>query len=156
MKIRIISVGKTKEQFWRLAEVKFADRIQRYADLDLVVVRDASLEATRNVGLVKKLEAEKIMSKIEPGNFVIALDKDGRHMPSEEFARFIDQKMLHGVKCMAFVVGGPLGLSSDFVSQCQMSLSLSKMTLPHELAKIFLLEQIYRAFTIIKGEKYHK
>jgi 23S rRNA (pseudouridine1915-N3)-methyltransferase len=156
MTIKIISVGKTREKFWQMAEAEYAKRIQRYGELHLVAVKEASLEALKNVELVKQLEANKIQEKIGNDEFVLALDKSGQQMESEKLAQFLQNKMLHGSNRITFVIGGPVGLLQDFLKQSDLTLSLSKMTFPHEMAKAILLEQIYRAFTIVRGEKYHK
>ena len=156
MKIKIISVGKTKQKHWQLAEVDYAKRIRQYAELEQFFVKEASFDITKNVDLVKRTEAKALLGKIDDSDFVIALDKKGRQISSEQFAKFLQDNMLHGINKFTFVVGGPVGLPEEFLRQSDMVLSLSRMTFPHEMSKVILLEQIYRAFSILKGEKYHK
>ncbi|MFQ5753974.1 MAG: 23S rRNA (pseudouridine(1915)-N(3))-methyltransferase RlmH, partial [bacterium] len=120
MKIKIISVGKTKAKYWQLAEVDFTKRIQRYADLQLIYVKDASLESTKNVKVVKKIEAQRILDKITPEEFVIALDRCGTQMESRMFAQFLHNKMLQRINEFTFVVGGPLGLTQDFLQEADL------------------------------------
>jgi len=149
-------LGKTKERHWRDAEVNYIERIQRYARLQEIFVKEAAQNALKNEQLVRQVEAGQLLARIAPDEFVVALDNCGKEMTSEKFSDFVGKRMLHGMNRLTFVIGGPLGLDPDFTDSANLKLSLSKMTLPHELAKVFLLEQIYRAFTILKGEKYHK
>ncbi len=139
-----------------MAEVEYSKRIKRYAQLEHVFVKDASFESIRNAKKVMDLEANSISAKIRQNEFTVALDRKGKQMSSRGFAEFLRAKMLHGTSKIVFVVGGPLGLSEEFLKKVDSTLSLSQMTLPHELSKVILLEQIYRAFSILKGEKYHK
>ncbi|MFQ5864550.1 MAG: 23S rRNA (pseudouridine(1915)-N(3))-methyltransferase RlmH [bacterium] len=156
MKIKIISVGKRKEKYWQLAEEDYAQRILRYVQLEQLSVKEAPANVIKNIALVKKTEAKAILTKIDDSDFVIALDKKGKLYSSEQFAEFLQDHLLRGIKKSTFVIGGPLGLSEEFLNESDMTLSFSKMTFPHEMAKVILLEQIYRAFTILRGEKYHK
>ena len=156
MKIKIITVGKIKEQSWRTAEADYCKRIGRYTQLEDIFVKDAPADSIKNVRTVMDLEAKSILSKINENEFTIALDRQGKQLSSQEFAKFFNSKMLHGTNKITFVVGGALGLSETFRKEADFILSFSKMTLPHELSKVVLLEQIYRAFSILKGGKYHK
>jgi 23S rRNA (pseudouridine1915-N3)-methyltransferase len=156
MKIKIVSVGKTKRLHWQLAEKEFEQRIGFYADLSLVTVKEAPFDSLKNVDLAKRAEAQDLLKKIDRREFVIVLDSSGSQMASEKFADFFQQKMSQGQNQVTFVVGGSLGFDRELVQKANLKLSLSQMTLPHELAKVVLLEQIYRAFTILRGEKYHK
>jgi len=156
VKIKIISVGKTKQKHWQLAEEDYAKRVQRYAEFEQFHVKESPSDIIKNVDFVKKTEAKSILAKIDDSDFIFALDKKGKQIASEQFAKFLKDNMLHGVNKFTFVVGGPVGLPEEFLRQSDMVLSLSKMTFPHEMSKVILLEQIYRAFSILKGEKYHK
>lgn len=156
LKIKIISVGKIKEKNWQLAEIEYSKRIGRYAQIEHVFVKDAPFESKKNVGKVVEFEADSILDRIKGNEFTVALDRRGKQMSSELFAQFLSSKMVHGINKVTFIIGGPLGLADDLLKQVDFVLSFSKMTLPHELSKIILLEQIYRAFSIMKGEKYHK
>lgn len=156
MTIKIITVGKTKEKYAQLAEVEFVKKIKRYTKLQQIFVKDTPIDSVRNATLVKDREAGKIAGKISDSEFVVALDKSGKQLSSPKFAQFLQDKMLHGTNNFSFVIGGPLGLATHFLHSADFVLSSSKMTFPHELSKVMLLEQIYRAFTIIHNEKYHK
>jgi 23S rRNA (pseudouridine1915-N3)-methyltransferase len=153
MHIKIISVGKVKTRHWQQAESEYIERVQRYTDFQTVTVKDSFASRAE---LIKEQEASGILNKISADEFVLALDSDGQQMSSEEFAEFIRNKLLHGTNKLTFVLGGPLGLADSILKRANFVLAFSKMTLPHELCKVMLLEQIYRAFTIIRNEKYHK
>ena len=156
MKLKLISVGKTRARYWQLAEADFRQRIGRYAALTEVTVKDAGLDQDRDADRIKAAEGAEIAAQLQSGEYVISTDRGGEALTSVEFAGLLDQKMLHGQSRFAFVVGGPLGLSDDLLKRSDFRLSLSKMTFVHEMAKVILLEQIYRAFTILNRERYHK
>jgi len=136
--IQIIQVGKTKEKFLKDAEAEFKKRLSRYAKVKIDTVNDDS----------------KIAERVEKGAFKIAMEIAGQQYNSEEFADFIQRRQFEGGK-VAFIIGGPLGLPLDVIRMCEFKLSLSKMTFTHQMVRIFLLEQIYRAFTILEGKTYH-
>ena len=139
MKIRIIAVGKLKKGYVAQGVNDFKERIAHYTSLEIIEV-----------------EQENMPRYLSGKFFNIALDRNGKQFNSEDFAKFIEGKMVHFNKDLAFFIGGADGFSGDVVKSCDFLLSFSKMTFPHEIARLLLLEQIYRAFTIIKGEKYHK
>lgn len=156
MKIKLITVGKVKQSYWRQAEQDFLSRIKHYINLDQVVVKDAVNRGAINDDLVKAKEAKAITEKIAADEFLVALSETGQQLRSDKFAAFFQDKMNRGITKVTFVIGGPLGLSQALLKDADTILSLSKMTLPHEMAKVVLLEQIYRAMTILRQEKYHK
>lgn len=156
MEIRIITVGKIKQKAWQLAAADFVRRIERYTRVREITVKDAQWDSFKNEDLVRTAEAEEISRKISIDQFIIALDMNGEQIASEELAEFLQARMLHGQNKLTFIIGGPFGLAPAILEQADFVLSLSKMTFLHEMSKVILLEQIYRAFTIIKGEKYHK
>ena len=139
MKIRIIAVGKLKKGYVAEGVKDFESRILHYVPVEIIEV-----------------EGKDVPKYLSPKFFNIALDRNGKQFNSEDFAKFIEEKMVYFKKDIAFFIGGADGFSGDFVKSCDFSLSFSKMTFPHEIARLLLLEQIYRAFTIIKGERYHK
>jgi len=149
-------VGKIKEQSWRIAAADYSTRIQRYAQLEQVHVKDAPAESFKNARQVMDLEANSILSRIKEQEFTIALDRRGKQLSSQGFAKFLNERMVRGTNKITFIVGGALGLPESFLNGADFILSFSKMTFPHELSKVVLLEQIYRAFSILKGENYHK
>ena len=156
MNVKLISVGKTKAKYWQLAEADFKKRIQRYTNLVDVRVKDAGYDPDKQADRIKQIEAAEISKRIQTGDYVIATDLKGEHFSSQQFAEFLNNRILFGNSCFTFVVGGPLGLSESILTRADFRMALSKMTFVHEMARVILLEQIYRAFTILKGEKYHK
>ena len=159
MKITIISVGKIKEKFIQDGIKEYSKRLSRYCKLNLIEVNDE--KAPENLSLsqmqiVKDREGERILNKISLNSYVIALAIDGKALSSEQLSYELDQLALRGNSDIIFVIGGSLGLSYDVLKRSDFKLSFSKMTFPHQLMKLILLEQIYRGFKIIKGEPYHK
>lgn len=159
MKITIISVGKIKENFFSQAISEYAKRLSRYCRLTMIEVPDE--KAPENLSIadmtaVKNKEGQKILEKMPQGSFVVTLEMDGRQMTSEELAQNFEELALRGSSHICFIIGGSLGLGDAVSSSSNLKLSFSRMTFPHQLFKIMLLEQVYRAFKIIKGEPYHK
>jgi 23S rRNA (pseudouridine1915-N3)-methyltransferase len=157
--ISIVSVGKLKEKYLKLGIDEFTKRLTAYAKIELVEVPDekapeqlSELEMIQ----VKQKEGEKILSKISPDTYVIALAIDGKMKSSEELADSLDKLATYGKSKIAFVIGGSLGLSNEVLQRADEKLSFSKMTFPHQMMKLILLEQVYRAFRINRGEPYHK
>lgn len=159
MHITIISVGKLKEKYLKMGIEEYSKRLSAYAKMDFIEVPDE--KAPENLSeadmlLVKKKEGERILAKIGVDTYVIALAIEGKLKSSEELAADMDKLMTYGRSKVAFVIGGSLGLSDEVMQRSDEKLSFSKMTLPHQLMKLVLVEQIYRGFRIIKGEPYHK
>lgn len=158
MKISIVCVGKVKEKYFVDAIKEYCKRLSRYAEMNIIEVNDEkcpeSLSPAEEMQ-VKIAEGERILSKIKDG-FVIALAIDGKMLKSEELALFIQDKMVMGISHIYFVIGGSLGLSDEVLKRADYKLSFSKMTFPHQLMRVILLEQIYRAERIMKNEPYHK
>lgn len=156
--IRIICVGKLKEKYWDAACAEYLKRLGGYCSPSVVEVREARLPAnpsSADESNVIEKEGKDILDKIGQGDYVIALDIGGRELGSEEIASKIADVSLHSSK-IDFVIGGSLGLSDAVKKRADMRLSFGKITLPHQLARVVLLEQIYRAFKINAGETYHK
>ncbi len=139
MKIKLFAVGKLKARFARIAADEYKSRIVHYVPFEVIEVKE-----------------EAIVQNLSENYFNVLLDQRGKMFTSEQFAQFINEKLVHYQKDIAFFIGGADGFSDTERKKADFLLSLSKMTLPHELARVFLLEQLYRAFTIIRGEKYHK
>lgn len=159
MKITIISVGKIKEKFFSQAISEYVKRLSRYCRLTMIEVPDE--KAPENLSIadmtaVKNKEGQKILEKMPQGSFVVTLEIDGKQMTSEELAQNFEELALRGSSHICFIIGGSLGLGDAVSSASNLTLSFSRMTFPHQLFKIMLLEQVYRAFKIIKGEPYHK
>ena len=158
LNIKIICVGKFKEKYWEAASAEYMKRLGAYCSVSVTEVKEEKLPAhasradEENV-IIK--EGKSILDKIGSGDYVVALDIGGRELSSEELAAKIAQISFTN-STIVFVIGGSLGLSKEVKSRAAMRLSFGKITLPHQLARIVLLEQIYRAFKINAGEAYHK
>ncbi|MDL4840966.1 23S rRNA (pseudouridine(1915)-N(3))-methyltransferase RlmH [Aquibacillus rhizosphaerae] len=159
MKITIIAVGKLKEKYLKLGIQEYSKRLGAYATLDMIEVPDE--KAPENMSEaemveVKRKEGEKILAKIGADSFVISLEINGDMLTSEDFAKKLDNLATHGKSKITLVIGGSLGLSQEVQKRSDYALSFSKMTFPHQLMRLILVEQIYRAFRINRGEPYHK
>ena len=155
MKIHLITIGKLKTAHWRDAAGDYTTRLQHYADFRLTELKD-SPRSSDPPEKVKQQESQKILQTLSAHAYTVALDKEGSLFSTEKLANFLREKQNYGPQTIEFCIGGPQGFSRDFVQQCDHSLSFSKMTFPHDLARVMLLEQLYRAFSILRGEKYHK
>lgn len=159
MKITVIAVGKIKEKFYRDAVSEYEKRLGRYCKPEIIQVEDERTpdRASANLTeLVKKKEAERILKYLKEDAFVVVLDIRGKAYNSEEFADQIESLAIRGVSHIQFVIGGSLGLHEEVCKKADLTVSFSKMTFPHQLMRVILLEQIYRAYRIISGEPYHK
>ena len=159
MNINIIAVGKIKEKYIKEGIKEFSKRLSRYASLKIIEINDEKAPenlSDRDMQIVKEKEGEKIIQKLSQNSYLIALTIDGKQLSSEELSEKMGDIMLEGGSDITFVIGGSLGLSDEVVNKCKYKLSFSKMTFPHQLMRIILLEQIYRSFRIIRGEPYHK
>ncbi len=159
MNIDIICVGKVKERYLRDAIAEYAKRLGRYCKLNILEVADEKTPDHASEGMerhIKAKEGERIAKHIKPGAFVIALAIDGQQLDSVGFARTISQLGLQGASHLQFIIGGSIGLDDAIVKQADYRLSFSNMTFPHQLMRVILLEQIYRAYKINAHEPYHK
>lgn len=159
MQIDIICVGKVKEQYLRDAIAEYSKRLGRYCKLNILEVADEKTPEHASDGVerqIKAKEGERIAKHIKPGAYVIALAIDGQQVTSEGFARKIDQLGIQGVSHIQFVIGGSIGMDDAILRQANYKLSFSKMTFPHQLMRVILLEQVYRAYKINAHEPYHK
>ena len=159
MKISIICVGKIKEKFYRMALEEYQKRLSRYCKLEIIEVGDektpdGASEAEEKQ--IKNREGEKILRLIKKDGVVIALAIEGKQLSSEELAGRINSLGIQGSSHIQFIIGGSLGLSEEVIQAADSLLSFSKMTFPHQLMRVILLEQIYRSYRIIQGEPYHK
>ena len=159
MNITLISVGKLKEKYLKDAIDEYSKRLSRYCKLEIIELPDEKTpdNASEKEELqIKEKEGELILSKVKDNAYVIAMDLKGKNITSEEFAGFIENLGVTGNPNITFIIGGSLGLSQKVISRANYKLCFSKMTFPHQLFRVMLLEQIYRAFRIIKNEPYHK
>ncbi|MDQ0163284.1 23S rRNA (pseudouridine(1915)-N(3))-methyltransferase RlmH [Bacillus alveayuensis] len=159
MNIHIISIGKIKEKYLKQGMNEYLKRLSPYAKVDIIELPDEKAPESlseQEMEQVKEKEGERILAKISPDTYVIALAIEGTMKSSEQLAESLDKLATYGKSKIAFVIGGSLGLSQTVMSRANESLSFSKMTFPHQLMRLILLEQIYRAFKINRGEPYHK
>ena len=159
MKITVIGVGKIKEKYFTDAIKEYAKRLSRYCKLEIVEVADEKTpdSASDNVNrMIKAKEGERLLSCIKDDMYVIALAIDGKMLDSVELSEKIASLGISGKSDIAFVIGGSLGLDDKVLQRADYKLSFSKMTFPHQLMRVILLEQIYRSFRIMKNEPYHK
>lgn len=154
MQIVLLTVGKCRQAGFRAAAQDYIQRLRHYATFSEIEIKEE--RATIPVADVLRKEGERLLQAIPGGAYVIVLDPSGQPCTSDAFANRLSGLALQGKGRLAFVVGGAFGLSEDVRNRAAWMLSLSAMTLPHELARVLLLEQIYRACTILRGEKYHK
>ncbi len=159
MKVNIIAVGKLKERYLKDGIAEYSKRLSRFCDLKITEVGDEQAPETLSAAQedqIKNREAARVLGKVKDGAYLIALDTKGASKTSEEFACAIQSCMTSGKSNIVFIIGGSLGLGTDLIQKADMRLSLSEMTFPHQLTRLILLEQIFRAFKIINGETYHK
>lgn len=159
MNISIICVGKLKEKYLREAINEYSKRLSRYCKLDIIEVPDEKTpdNASQKEELqIKEKEGLNILKHVRSSMFVTALDLKGSMLSSEQLASFIKDAGINGNSNLAFIIGGSLGLSNQVLSRADFKLCFSKMTFPHQLMRVILLEQIYRGYRIINGEPYHK
>lgn len=159
MKITLITVGKIKEKYFSDAIAEYAKRLSRYCKLEIVEVADektpdGASEALENQ--IKEKEGERILAKVPEGAYVVALAIEGKQLDSEELADKMEKWNVNGVSHLVFIIGGSLGLTPKVLNRSDFKLSFSKMTFPHQLMRVVLLEQIYRSFRIRNNEPYHK
>jgi 23S rRNA (pseudouridine1915-N3)-methyltransferase len=160
MIIRIIAVGRLREKYWQDASADFARRLRPYARLEMVEVAEAHIKEAASPAEEKKAmqeEARSILEKLKRHSGpLVALDRMGKALDSPDLAAKLHKNILEGKTEVAFVIGGPLGLAAEVTLKADLVLSFSKMTFPHQMMRIILLEQIYRSFRIMHGEPYHK
>lgn len=159
MKITLVCVGKVKEVFYREAVAEYSKRLSRYCKLEIVEVNDektpdgiSALAAEQ----IREKESGRILDKIRDGAFVCTLEIGGKKFSSEGFSEWMEKQGVNGVSHIVFVIGGSLGLHESVRKRSNLALSFSDMTFPHQLMRVILAEQIYRAFCIMNGTPYHK
>ncbi|MBI6872912.1 23S rRNA (pseudouridine(1915)-N(3))-methyltransferase RlmH [Clostridium aciditolerans] len=159
MNISTICVGKLKEKYLKQAIDEYSKRLSRYCKLEIIEVPDEKTPdnaSEKEELLIKEKEGINILKHVKDNMFVVTLDLKGKMLSSEELAGFIKEAGIKGNSNIAFVIGGSLGLSKAVLDRADFSLCFSKMTFPHQLMRVILLEQVYRGFRIINGEPYHK
>lgn len=155
MTIKLLAIGKTdSSQLQELIEV-YQNRLQHYINFEIELIPD--LKKTKNLSeeQQKNMEGQLILKKLTPTDVLILFDEKGKHFTSIEFSQYLQKKMNSGIKQIVFLIGGPYGFSNDIYAKASGKISLSKMTFSHQMVRLFITEQLYRAFTILKNEPYH-
>lgn len=155
MKITLLFVGRTKEPFVRQGLDKYLRFLRVYGEVEVRELKEEKVHDLKEAPVVRKREAERILKALPPSSVVTALDERGQEFTSHEFAALLNGMQEQGVREMVFIVGGALGLDESVTVRANRLLALSRWTLTHEMARLVLLEQLYRAFTIITGKTYH-
>lgn len=156
--IQIVCIGKIKEKYLQDAINEYSKRLSKYCKLVITELPDEKIPDKLNDTLseqIKEKECAKIVNSVKKDSYIIALDLKGTEFSSEDFSKKIDEISMENSN-ITFIIGGSLGLTKDLLNQCNLKVSFSKMTFPHQLFRVFLLEQIFRAFKISHGETYHK
>ena len=159
MKITILAVGKLKEKYWKQAIAEYEKRLGAYSKIEMIEVPDEKAPETmsdKEIEQVKEKEGQRLLAKIKPRATVITLEIQGKMLSSEGLAKELQQRMTQGQSDFVFVIGGSNGLHQDVLNHSNYALSFSKMTFPHQMMRVVLIEQVYRAFKIMRGEAYHK
>ncbi len=158
LNIHIVCVGKLKEAFFRDAIAEYTKRLSKYCNLNIIELNDEKLPDkinSSNIENVRLKEGEKIISSLKKDSYIICLDLNAKQMSSEEFSKHIDDIALNYNSSITFIIGGTLGIHKNVLNICNEKLCFSRMTFPHQLIRIFLLEQLFRAFKISRNETYH-
>ena len=159
MKIKLVTVGKLKEKYLKDGIAEYSKRISRFAAVEMIELADEKTPDRSSDSENEKildLEGNRILSKIGDREFVVVLAIEGKTLSSEEFSKQLEQASINGFSTLTFVIGGSLGLSHQVKKRANLFLSFGRLTLPHQLMRLVLVEQIYRAFTIQQGSPYHK
>jgi 23S rRNA (pseudouridine1915-N3)-methyltransferase len=152
--MKLIAIGKTDEAFLVEGIEKYLKRLKHYVSFEIMVLNDVKTGKKLNIELQKEQEGRAILEKVQSNETLILLDENGKEFTSVGFANFL-QKKLNAGNNLIFVIGGPFGFSTEVYQRADAQLALSKLTFSHQMVRLFFVEQLYRAFTIIKGEKYH-
>lgn len=155
MKITLLCIGKTDDKFIQEGIDKYIKRLKHYISFNIIVLPDVKNVKSLSEAQQKEKEAELFNKNIQSGDFVVLLDERGKEYRSLEFSTFIEKKMVASVQHMVFLIGGPYGFAEEIKQRANSFVSLSKMTFSHQMVRLFFVEQIYRAFTIMKEEPYH-
>lgn len=155
MKICLLVIGKTDEDYLRNGLDIFLKRLPHYILFEMKIIPDIRKVKNLSQEQQKEKEGELILQQLQPSDELFLLDEQGMEASSVDFARFLEKKMLSGIKRLVFVIGGPYGFSPSLYAGANGKISLSKMTFSHQMVRLIFIEQLYRAFTILKGEPYH-
>jgi len=156
MRIRIVCIGESKLSYLKAGEQDFVGRLKHYTSVEVKQIRPIKHVKSKPQDQILQEEASLILNKLQGSSLNVALDSQGRMFTSEQLARQISNWQNQGKRDVVFIIGGPLGLHKNLLERADLMLSISRMTFTHDMIRLILLEQIYRAYTILKGEKYHK
>ncbi|VED58975.1 23S rRNA (pseudouridine(1915)-N(3))-methyltransferase RlmH [Staphylococcus simulans] len=159
MKITVLAVGKLKEKYWKQAIAEYQKRLGAYTKIEIIEVPDEKAPenmSDKEIEQVKQKEGQRLLAKVKPQSTVITLEIKGNMLTSEGLAKNLQQRMVQSQSDFTFIIGGSNGLHQDVLDRSNYALSFSKMTFPHQMMRVILLEQVYRAFKIMRGETYHK
>ena len=157
--IDIVCIGKIKEDFFQDAIKEYSKRLSKYCILNIIELQDEKIPLSlneNNENIIKQKESEKILSHIKKGSYIICLDLNGKEISSEELAQSINSLSLSGITNITLVIGGSLGMSKELLNSANQKICFSKLTFPHQMIRVFLLEQLFRSFKILNGEIYHR
>ena len=154
MKIKMITIGKTSDDYLREGVKKYVDRLKHYVNFEVIEISSLKMSHKNNTEVQKEKEGRELLKNIVESDFVVLLDEKGLEKTSSGFSGFIQKRMNTGIN-LIFVIGGPYGFSNDVYQRANIKMALSQMTFSHQMVRLFFIEQLYRAFTILKGEKYH-
>lgn len=155
MNIKLLSIGKTDDPALQQLISMYSERLGHYSKFDFEVITDIKKKKNLSQGQQKLEEGKKIIDRLNSSDFVVLLDENGRNYSSEAFAEYLQKRFNSGMKQLIFVIGGPFGFSDEVYARADTKLSLSRMTFSHQMVRLFFVEQLYRAFTILKNEPYH-
>lgn len=159
MKIKVFAIGKIKEKYLKDGINEYLERIKPYSQIEIIEVNDEPIIDSPHPSEIKKaidIEGSRVLKLLKPNDYLIGLDLNKKEITSPEFAEFLNKKFISGGSNISFAIGGSYGLSDELKQRCNDSISLSKMTFLHQMTRLILLEQIYRAFKINRNETYHK
>ena len=155
MTIKLLAVGKTDSKLLQELIIEYKNRLKHYVKFEIEIIPDIKNSKNLSKKLQKEKEGELILKKINSATILVLFDENGKQFSSVDFATYLQKKMNSGFKELIFVIGGPYGFSDSVYKKAQSKISLSKMTFSHQMVRIFIVEQIYRGFTILKNEPYH-
>lgn len=155
MTIKLLAVGKTDDPSLEGLVETYVNRLGHYNKFELEIIPDLKKTKNLNVPQQKAMEGKLILDKLSNSDFVVLLDENGKQFSSEGFSEYIQKRLNSGMKQLIFVIGGPYGFSEEVSTRANAKISLSKMTFSHQMVRLFFVEQLYRAFTILKNEPYH-
>lgn len=155
MKVELWSIGKTNEKYLKEGIAIYLKRLKHYLNFEFIIISDVKQAGSLNATQLKNKESELIFNRLKNEDFLILLDEKGETFTSEAFAGFIEQKLQLSYKRIVFLIGGAYGFSEDLYARANGKLSLSKMTFSHQMVRLFFVEQLYRAMTILRNEPYH-